>query len=71
MIRRVKRENSGCITVLTGCIPQAFPSELKKFDDIDIIIGNSNKPEIVEIIENFILKKNKIIDVPEYKMKIY
>ena len=67
MIRRVKRENSGCITVLTGCIPQAFPSELKKFDDIDIIIGNSNKPEIVEIIENFILKKNKIIDVPDYK----
>ena len=51
-IRAAKKRNSGVITVLAGCYPQAFPEEAGKCS-ADIIIGNVNKTKIPELIAGY------------------
>ncbi len=66
LINKVKRNNKNCIVVLAGCIPQAFPQRFDYFNDVDIVIGNSNKNKISKMISNFIKNKNKLIDIKNY-----
>ena len=58
MLRRVKEINPNSIVVACGCYAQVGKEELKKIQEIDLIIGNNEKKNIVEIIENFIQNKN-------------
>ena len=55
LIRYNKRENKNAITVVCGCSAQNKQNELDNLD-IDILIGNNDKSNIVELIEDF--KKN-------------
>ena len=66
-IRKVKRENSECIMVLTGCYPQAFPEDSEKIADIDIITGTKNKQDIPDIIEKFLENRNRISVIECYR----
>ena len=61
MLRRVKEINPEAVLVATGCYAQVAKDELEKIDDIDLIIGNNEKKDIVEIIENYCNEKNAII----------
>lgn len=61
MLRRVKEINPEAVLVATGCYAQVAIDELEKIDDIDLIIGNNEKKDIVEIIENYCNEKNAII----------
>lgn len=61
MLRRVKEINPEAVLVATGCYAQVGKEELEKIDDIDMIIGNNEKKDIVEIIENYCNEKNAII----------
>lgn len=61
MLRRVKEINPEAVLVATGCYAQVGKEELEKIDDIDMIIGNNEKKDIVEIIENYCNDKNAII----------
>ena len=61
MLRRVKEINPEAILVACGCYAQVGKDELEKIDDIDLIIGNNEKKDIVEIIENYQNDKNAII----------
>ena len=58
IIRRVKQINPNSILIVTGCYAQVAGNELEKIEDIDLIIGNTEKKEIVQIVEEFINKKN-------------
>ena len=51
-LRRAKRENPNIKIVLTGCMAQLKQDELLQYDFVDFIIGNNEKNDIVEIIEN-------------------
>ena len=53
MLRRVKDSNKDAILVATGCYAQVGKQELEKMDEIDLIIGNNEKKDIVEIIEDY------------------
>ena len=57
IIRRVKQLNPKSILAVTGCYAQVASEELKKIDEIDLIIGNTEKAEIVNIVETY-CKKN-------------
>ena len=61
MLRRVKEINPEAVLVACGCYAQVGKDELEKIDDIDLIIGNNEKKDIVEIIENYQNEKNAII----------
>ena len=56
MLRRVKELNPDAILVAVGCYAQVARDELEKIPEIDLILGNNEKKEIV----NIVAKKLKI-----------
>lgn len=61
MLRRVKEVNPEAVLVATGCYAQVGKEELEKIDDIDLIIGNNEKKDVVQIIEEYQKEKNTFI----------
>lgn len=62
MLNRVRKENPNCILVLTGCAAQADISEVN-FDDIDIIVGNSDKHKVSLVVKDYIKNKKNIVKI--------
>ena len=58
-IRRVRRENPNSIIVVCGCMTQVR-DDIDSID-ADIIIGNSNKSNIVSLLEKYISDNKKIV----------
>ena len=52
MVRRARRENKDAILVVAGCSTQNAKEEYENMG-IDILIGNSKKSKIVELISNY------------------
>mgnify|MGYP004521932607 FL=1 len=69
MIRRAKQRNKNSIIVAVGCYAQVAEEELKKMPEIDIILGNNEKKDIVSIINKYSIDKDeeKISSVMEQK----
>ena len=66
MLRRVKETNPNAIVVAVGCYVQVAKKELEQIPEIDIILGNNEKADIVTYVENYIkdnIKKAEIDDV--------
>lgn len=57
ILRHAKQQNKDAIVVATGCYAQVAKAELEKIEEIDIIIGNSEKSNIVQAVENYSNKK--------------
>ena len=57
MLRRAKELNPKAIIVACGCYAQVASGEIANIPEVDIIIGNNEKTNIVNIIEDY--KKNK------------
>ena len=58
MIRRAKDNNANAIVVAVGCYAQVAKNEIKDIPEIDLILGNNEKVNIVEIIEKYIEDNN-------------
>lgn len=54
IIRRAKQINPKSVLVVTGCYAQVGAKELEQIKEIDLIVGNSEKKNIVEIVENYV-----------------
>lgn len=57
MLRRAKEINKDATLVACGCYAQVARDELKKIPEIDLIIGNNEKNDIIQIVENHISQK--------------
>lgn len=53
MIRRAKKTNPQSIVIVVGCYSQVAPEEVAKIEDIDIIMGTTDRSKIVEYAEAF------------------
>lgn len=53
MLRRVKELNPQAIIVACGCYAQVGKAELEKIKEIDLILGNNEKKDIVEYVEEY------------------
>ncbi len=53
MIRRAKKKNPQSIVAVVGCYSQVSPEEVAKIEDIDIIMGTTDRTKIVEYVESF------------------
>ena len=62
ILRRVKQINPDAILVVTGCYVQVAKEQLEKIDEIDIILGNNEKSEIIKYIDQFNKKEEVIRD---------
>lgn len=60
MLRRAKQLNKSAIIVAVGCYAQVGKEELEKIPEIDLILGNNEKANIVKHIEQYI--KDNIIE---------
>ena len=67
MLRRMKEKNPNTIVVAVGCYAQVA-KELAKISEIDLVLGNNEKVEIVRHIEEYI---NNHIDNVELEDVMY
>ena len=65
-LRKMKEENPGAIIVATGCYAQVAKEQLEKIEEIDLIIGNSEKKDIVKYVEQKISQVTEIANQKEY-----
>lgn len=50
-IHRAIRKNPNALIVVTGCYPQTAAEEVKSIAGVDMIIGNQNRAQIVQLVE--------------------
>ena len=63
-VSKCKRDVPSGVTVLCGCFPQCFPEEAGLRFGADIVVGNSNKGRLPEIIREYLDKRIKTVKVP-------
>ena len=56
----IRRNNDACIVAM-GCFIESHKDDL--IDGIDIVIGNKDKVKIIELLDKYFEKKEKIIDL--------
>ena len=61
MLRRVKELNEEAVVVACGCYAQVAKEELEKIKEINLVLGNNEKKDIVQYVEKYI--KSKIPEV--------
>jgi threonylcarbamoyladenosine tRNA methylthiotransferase MtaB len=49
-IRRVRRQNPQAKIIVTGCYAQRAPQELKEIQGVDLVVGNSHKHAIADLV---------------------
>ncbi|HRZ42811.1 MAG TPA: tRNA (N(6)-L-threonylcarbamoyladenosine(37)-C(2))-methylthiotransferase MtaB [Bacteroidales bacterium] len=52
-IRQARRNNPDAIIVAAGCFSQISPEVLASMEEVDIVVGNEHKYQLVEIIEQY------------------
>lgn len=66
-VRRFKRKHPNSTVILTGCMPQAFPKDAEKLEQADIVLGNKNDNDILDLINKHAAQKNRIIRLNEHQ----
>ena len=66
LTRRYKRKNENAVILLTGCMPQAFPTDAKELP-ADIILGNSSERDIVFAVKSYFETQNRIINISPHQ----
>lgn len=63
MIRKAKQLNKNSIVVAVGCYAQVSKEKLEEIEELDLILGNNEKKEIVKYVEDF--QKEKLIHLED------
>ena len=66
-VRRFKRKHPNSTVILTGCMPLAFPKDAEKLEQADIVLGNKNDNDILDLINKHAAQKNRIIRLSEHQ----
>lgn len=67
MLRRAKQINPNSIVVVCGCYAEIAKKEIENIEDVDIIINDKEKANVVEIVEKF-EKKHKLNNEKNYEI---
>lgn len=69
-LRNAKNNNPNAVVIACGCYVQVAKEKIKEIKEIDLCIGNSEKKDIVEVLEKYLKDykdNNEIYDVNEEK----
>jgi len=64
-IYQAKRRNPRAVVVATGCYAQVKPEELASLEEVDLVVGNTHKGEILKLVEEFLERRDKKVAVGE------
>lgn len=53
MLRRVKEQNQEALVVACGCYVQVAKEEVEKIKEIDLVLGNNEKKDIIKWVEEY------------------
>ena len=53
-IRSVRRKRPDCKIIVTGCYAERAENELKELSEIDLVIGNKEKPKIIGFVKELV-----------------
>lgn len=67
LIRKANKKNKDAIVAVVGCYPQTSPDEVMSIPGVDIIAGTSEREKIVELVEDYLRKRSKIINVKDIR----
>lgn len=57
-IYKAKKLNPNAVVVATGCYAQVSPEELASLKEVDLVVGNTHKGEILKLVEEYLERKN-------------
>ena len=64
-IYQAKRRNPRALVVATGCYAQVKPEELSSLKEVDLVVGNTHKSEILSLVEELLERREKRVVVGE------
>lgn len=71
VLRRAKKMNPESIVIVTGCYAQTNSKELLEIEEIDFVVGNSNKSGLVDFIQDIENKKTKVLTENIFEERTY
>ena len=63
IISRAKRLNVNAVIVVCGCFSQVSSEEVSLIDGVDIVLGTSNRSDIVYYVNEYLKNGKQIVDV--------
>ena len=66
-LRKVKENNKDVIVAAVGCYAQVAKDALEKIEEIDIVLGNKEKKDIVKYVEEYSKKIVEVADISKQK----
>lgn len=66
LIHRIRRENPDTVLILTGCMSQAFPDAAASIPEVDIVLGNKRRADLIPTIETYLSNHKKLSFVENY-----
>ncbi|MEG1996789.1 MAG: radical SAM protein, partial [Oscillospiraceae bacterium] len=67
LIRKIKRQNPNAIVALTGCFPQAFPSEAASVIEAQVVTGAYNRKGLLAAVKEALATGKRVVDITSHK----
>src|SRR5690606_15187539 len=64
LVKRAKRNNSDSIVVIIGCYAQLKPEEISKIPGVNLVLGASEKFDVIRYVEEYDETKELIYNSP-------
>ena len=68
-LRKIKDRNKNSIIVAVGCYAQVAKEELEKMTEIDVVLGNEEKKDIVNYVEQYLEQNQKIVEIEDISLR--
>ena len=65
-LRRCRRTLPNAVIVLCGCMSQAYPDVAASFPEVDIVLGNAVRSDLLPKLEEYLVEKQPIYCVPQH-----
>ena len=65
LLRRIKKANPETVVVAVGCYVQVVKEKVEEIPEIDLVLGNNEKKEIVQFVEKYLNEQKKLEKVTD------
>ena len=65
LLRKIKKMNPYAVVVAVGCYVQVAKEKVEAIPEIDLVLGNNEKQDIIEYVEKYIKEQNKLNEVTD------